>query len=69
MVRVFCNERSMQKIWLWTQLGCNSDVRASVSSSQRIRGVIADSNGESEESGSRVRSMVGLSVREGVQVR
>ena len=43
--------RSMQKIWLWTEFGCNSDVRASVRSSQRIKGVIVDSNGEGEESG------------------
>ena len=48
----------MQKIWLWTELGCNSDVRASVSSSQRIKGVIVESNGECEEAGSRVRSRV-----------
>lgn len=33
----------MQKIWLWTELGCNSDVRASVRSSHRIKGVIVDS--------------------------
>ena len=37
---------------------CNSDVRASVRSSQRIKGVIVDSNGEVGESGSRVRSGV-----------
>ena len=37
---------------------CNSDVRASVRSSQRIKGVIVDSNGEVEESGSSVRSGV-----------
>ena len=48
----------MQKIWLWTELGCNSDVRASVRSSQRIKGVYVDSNSEVEESGSRVRSGV-----------
>ena len=48
----------MQKIWLCTELGCNSDVRASVSSSQPIKGVIVDSNGEGEESGTRVRSIV-----------
>ena len=53
-----CLCRSMQKIWLWTELRCNSDVRASVRSSQRIKGVIADSNGEGEESGSRFRSRV-----------
>ena len=46
----------MQKIWLCTELGCNSDVRASVSLSQMIKGVIVDSNGEGEESGTRVRS-------------
>ena len=48
----------MKKIWLQTILGYNSDVRASVRSSQRIKGVIVDSNGEGEESGSRVRSRV-----------
>ena len=48
----------MKKIFLWTKLVCNSDVRASVRSSQRIKGVIVDSNGEGEESGSRVRSRV-----------
>ena len=48
----------MKKIFLWTKLGCNSDVRASVRSSQRIKGVIVDNNGEGEESGSRVRSRV-----------
>ena len=48
----------MQKIWLCTELGCNSDVRASVTSSQTIKGVIVDSNGEGEESGTRVRSRV-----------
>ena len=48
----------MQIIWLWTELGCNSDVSASVTSSQTIKGVIVDSNGEGEESGSSVRSMV-----------
>ena len=46
----------MQKIWLWTELGFNSDVRTSVRSSQRFKGVIVDSNGECEESGSRVIS-------------
>ena len=40
----------MQKIWIWTKLGCISDVR----SSQRIKGVVVDSNGEGEESGSGV---------------
>ena len=48
----------MQKMWLWTELGCNSDVRACVRYSQRIKGVIVDSNGEGEESGTRVRSRV-----------
>ena len=52
----------MQKIWLWTELGCNSYVRASVSSSQRFKGVIVESNGECEEAGSRVRSRLGLCV-------
>ena len=46
----------MHKIWLWTELGCSSDVRASLRLSQRIKGVIVDSKGEVEESGSRVRS-------------
>ena len=45
----------MQKIWLWTELVCNSDVRASVRSSQKIKGVIVNSKGEGEESVSRVR--------------
>ena len=48
----------MQKIWLWTELACNSDVKASVRLSQRIKGVTVDSNGECEETGSRVRSRV-----------
>ena len=48
----------MQKIWLWTVLGCNSDGRESVISRQRIKGDIVDSNGEGEESGSRVRSRI-----------
>ena len=52
----------MQKIWLWTELGCNSDLRASVRSSQRIKGVIVDSNGEGEESDSRVRSRDRVSI-------
>ena len=43
--------RSMQKLWLWAEFGCNSDVRASVRSSQRVKGVIVDINGEGEESG------------------
>ena len=46
----------MQKMWLWTELGCNCDVSTSVRSSQRFKGVIVDSNGECEESGSRVIS-------------
>ena len=55
----------MKKIWLRTELGCNSDVRTSVRSSQRFKGVIVDSNGECEESGSRVisRFMVMCSIR------
>ena len=48
----------MHKIWLETELGCSSDVRVSVRSNQRIKGVIADSNAEVEESCSRVRSRV-----------
>ena len=48
----------MQKIWLWTELGCNCDVRASVISMQRNKLVIVDSNGEGEESASRVRTRV-----------
>ena len=40
--------RSMQNIWLWTESGCNSDDRGSVSSSQRIKGVIVDRNGDGE---------------------
>ena len=47
----------MHKIWLWTKLGCNSNVRVSVRSIQRIKGVIVESNGELEESGSTVRSI------------
>ena len=50
----------MQKIWIWTELGCNSDVWACVRSCQRNKAVIDDSSGESEESGSRVRSRVRL---------
>ena len=57
-VRVFCKERSMQKIWLWTEFAKNSELSVSVRSSQRIKGVIVDSNGEGEDSGSRVRSRV-----------
>ena len=48
----------MQKIWIWTELGCNSDVWACVRSCQKNKAVIDDSSGESEESGSRVRSRV-----------
>ena len=48
----------MHKIWLWTELGSNSDVRASTRLSERIKGVIVDSNGELKEPGSRVRSRV-----------
>ena len=48
----------MQIIWLWTELGCNSDVRATERSSKKIKGVIVDSSGEGEESASRVRSRV-----------
>ena len=44
--------------WLWTELGCNSNVSASVSSSHMIKEVIVDNNGEGEESGSRIRSRV-----------
>ena len=35
----------MPKIWLWTELGCNSNVMLSVKSSQRIKGFLVDSNG------------------------
>ena len=52
----------MQKIWLWTQIGYNSNVRSSVRSSQRIKGVTVDSNSEGEESGSRVRTSVRVCV-------
>ena len=48
----------MQKIWLWTEIRWNSDVRVSVRSSQRIKEDIVDSNDEGDESGSRVRSRV-----------
>ena len=48
----------MQKIWLWTELRCNSDVNVRVSSSNMIKEVIVDNNGEGEESGSSVRSRV-----------
>ena len=40
----------MQKIWLRTELGCNYNVTVSVISSQRIKGVIVNSNCEGEES-------------------
>ena len=52
----------MQKIWIRTELGCNSDLRASVRSNQSIIGVV-DSKGEGEASGSMVRSRVRLCVR------
>ena len=48
----------MQKIWLCRELGCNSDVRASVRSSHRIKGVIVDINSEGEVSGPCVRFRV-----------
>ena len=48
----------MQKICLWTELWCNSDVRESVRLSQSIKGVTVDSNGECEETVSSVRSRV-----------
>ena len=38
--------RSMQIIWLWTELGWNSELRASVRSCQTIKGVTVVSNGE-----------------------
>ena len=50
----------MPKIWLWTELGCNSNVMLSVKSSQRIKGFLVDSNGVGVESGSRVRYRVRL---------
>ena len=55
----------MKKIGLRTELGCNSDVSTSVRSFQCFKGVIVDSNGECEESGSRVISsfMVMCSIR------
>ena len=40
--------RFMQIIWLWTELGCNSKLRASVRSSHTIKGVIVGSNDEGE---------------------
>ena len=43
--------RSTQKIWLWIELGCISDVRMSMRSSQQIEGIIVDNNSEGEESG------------------
>ena len=48
----------MLKIWLCTELGCNSNVMLRVKSSQKIKGILVDSNGEGEESGSRVRFTV-----------
>ena len=45
----------MQKIWLWTEFAKNSELSVSVRSSQKIKGVIVNSKGEGEESGSRVR--------------
>ena len=36
----------MQIIWLWTELGWNSELRASVRSCQTIKGVTVVSNGE-----------------------
>ena len=50
----------MQKRWLWTELGWNSDVMSSVKSSPRIKGILVDSNVEGEESGSRFRSRVNV---------
>jgi len=41
----------MRYIWLWTELGSSSDVRASVRLSHRFKGVIVDINGEGELSG------------------
>ena len=57
-VRFMCSIRSMGEIGLQLEFGSASDVRVSVRSSQRIKGVIVDSNGEGEESGTRVRSRV-----------
>ena len=48
----------MRKIWLWIEIGCNSDLSASVRSNQRINILILDSSGVVEESGSRVRPRV-----------
>ena len=48
----------MPKIWFWTELGCNSNVMLSVKSSQRIKGILVDNNGEGEESGSSLRFRV-----------
>jgi len=58
MVRVFCKEKSMQNVWLWTELGCNFDVRASVRSSHRVKGVIVAITGGGEVSGPWVVSRV-----------
>jgi len=41
----------MRYIWLWTELGSNSDVRASVTLIRRFKGVIVYINGEGELSG------------------
>jgi len=49
---------SILKIWLWTLLGCNFDVRANMRSSHRDEGVLVDINGEGKVSGPRVGSRV-----------
>ena len=59
----------MQKICLWTELWCNSDVRESVILSQSIKGVTVDSYGDGEDSGSRVRSRVRVMCSIRVRVR
>ena len=59
----------MQKIWLQTELGCNSYVREYERSSQGIKGVIVDSSGEGEESDSRDRSRVRARFLEGCRGR
>jgi len=41
----------MHNICLWTELGCNSDIRASVRSIHRVKAVIDDISGEREVSG------------------
>jgi len=48
----------MRKIWLWTEFGYNSDIRTSLRSSQRVKGVIVDINVEGEVSGPWVWSRV-----------